>query len=74
MGNTIGFITSLPTSLLQRIGISPKRETATVINLGRSRLAAPAITYSLKSAFVIVSFEFPFLPPTAASHHSDKLP
>lgn len=38
-----------------------QKETLTVINFGRNLFAAPAITYSRKSAFVMVSFELPFI-------------
>ena len=59
IGNTIGFITSLPTPVAHSTGIRPNNATHTVISFGRRRFAAPAITNSLKSSLEMVSLEFP---------------
>ncbi len=52
MGNTIGNMTSVPTPVAHNTGIRPNKDTQTVINFGRSRLAAPLTTYSRKSSRV----------------------
>ena len=59
IGNTIGCITSLPTPVAHNTGTKPNNATETVINFGRNRLAAPAITNSFSSSREMVSLELP---------------
>src|SRR5271169_1705556 len=52
MGAAIGFMTSEPIPLAQRMGIRLARTALTVISLGRSRCTAPSMAASSMSASV----------------------